>query len=155
MIDARTLSDRFAVAPQIDPADCAALAAAGFVHLVNNRPDSEVPASHRDAAMAEAAAAVGLGYTPIPIDHAGLFPDQIERLAAVIDGAAGPVFAWCRSGTRSAFLWGVAEASRGGDPAMLVDSARAAGYDISSVVALMRQLREEADGKRDTQAPQG
>ena len=59
MIDARRLTEDFTAAPQIDPEDVPALKAAGFTHIVNNRPDSEVPPSHQADRMAEAAAVAG------------------------------------------------------------------------------------------------
>ena len=43
MTDIRPLNDRVAVAPQITPDDVAAIAAAGYVAIVNNRPDGEEP----------------------------------------------------------------------------------------------------------------
>ena len=43
MLDIRRIDDRFAVAPQIAPEDVAAIKAAGYVAIVNNRPDHEEP----------------------------------------------------------------------------------------------------------------
>jgi uncharacterized protein (TIGR01244 family) len=43
MLSIRPLNDRFAVAPQIAPEDVPAIAAAGYVAIVNNRPDDEEP----------------------------------------------------------------------------------------------------------------
>ena len=41
MADIRSINDRISVAPQIAPEDMAAIKAAGFVAIVNNRPDDE------------------------------------------------------------------------------------------------------------------
>jgi uncharacterized protein (TIGR01244 family) len=41
MLTIRPLNDRFAVAPQIAPEDLPAVKAAGYVAVVNNRPDQE------------------------------------------------------------------------------------------------------------------
>lgn len=143
MADIRRLTDRFAAAPQIAPADCAAIAAAGYTHIVNNRPDSEVPASHVGAAIEAAARAAGLGYTAIPIDHSGFSRAQVDALAEVLAAAAGPVLGYCRSGTRSTLLWALAEAARGGDPDSIAEAAARAGYDVGLVVPLMRRMRTE------------
>jgi uncharacterized protein (TIGR01244 family) len=35
------IDDRFSVSPQVVPADLAAIKAAGFVAIINNRPDGE------------------------------------------------------------------------------------------------------------------
>lgn len=140
MADIRRLTDGFAAAPQIAPDDCAAIAAAGFAHIVNNRPDSEVPADLGGAAIAAAARAAGLGYTAIPVDHAGFSPAQVAALAEVLAAAPGPVLGYCRSGTRSTLLWALAEASRGGDPADIARAAARGGYDVGPVAPLMARL---------------
>ncbi len=140
MADIRILTRGFAAAPQIDPADCAAIAAAGYVHIVNNRPDSEVPASQSGAAIEAAASAAGLGYTAIPVDHAGFSPAQVEALSAVLAAAPGPVLGYCRSGTRSTLLWALAEAARGGDVRGIAEAAARGGYDVGPVAGLMARL---------------
>ncbi|MFN3370550.1 MAG: TIGR01244 family sulfur transferase [Sphingomonadaceae bacterium] len=140
MVDIRVLTERFAAAPQISPGDVPAIAAAGFTHIVNNRPDSEVPESQSGAAIAAAASAAGLGYSAIPVDHSGFSPEQVEALSAVLEAATGPVLGYCRSGTRSTLLWALSEAARGGDPADIAEAAASAGYDVGPVAPLMARL---------------
>lgn len=144
MIDARRLTEDFTAAPQIDPEDVPALKAAGFTHIVNNRPDSEVPPSHQADRMAEAAAAAGIGYTAIPVSPAGIAPADVDRMAAVLAEAPGPVFAWCRSGTRSTNLWALAEATRGRDASSLVEAAAKGGYDVSGLIPALDSLSNRA-----------
>jgi len=55
MADIRTVNDRVSVAPQIAPGDIPAIKAAGFVAIVNNRPDDEEPGQPDGAAIAQAA----------------------------------------------------------------------------------------------------
>ena len=43
MLDIRPIDSRFAVAPQIAPEDAAEIRAAGYVLVINNRPDDEAP----------------------------------------------------------------------------------------------------------------
>jgi uncharacterized protein (TIGR01244 family) len=43
------------------------------------------------------------------------------------------VLAFCRSGTRSTFLWALARAERGADAEALVAAAAAAGYDLTPI----------------------
>ncbi len=111
----RRISDTFSVAPQIDPADIAAVKAAGFVAIVNNRPDDEEVGQPGGDAIRAAAEDHGLAYTPIPVTHAGFGHPQLDAMTAALDEARGPVLAYCRSGTRSCNLWALAEAKRGGD----------------------------------------
>lgn len=134
------LTDSVSVAGQIAPADLAAAAGAGFVHIVNNRPDSEEPGQPASAEMRAAAEAAGIGYTAIPVDHRGFGLDQVTAMAAVLDAAAGPVLAFCRSGTRSANLWALAEAHRGGDPEAIITAAARGRYDVSALRATLLKL---------------
>ena len=50
-----------------------------------------------------------------------------------IDAAGGPMLAFCRSGTRSTYLWALARARAGEDAGELIAKAAAAGYDISPI----------------------
>lgn len=134
------LTDQISVAGQIDASDLARAAAQGFVAVVNNRPDGETYDQPSERVLAEAAAAAGLSYTAIPVDHSGFTMAQVEAMAAVLDAATGPVLAWCRSGTRSANLWALAEAKRGGDPQAIVAAAESARYDVSGLLPALRKL---------------
>jgi uncharacterized protein (TIGR01244 family) len=127
------------VAGQIDADTVARAAAHGIRTIINNRPDAEVPGQPTGAAIAAAAAAAGIGYVAIPIDHSGFDAAQIAAMAAALDGP-GPHLAFCRSGTRSTLLWALARAAAGDDPAVLARAAGAAGYDLRPVAGLMRQL---------------
>ena len=134
------LTEDFSVAGQISPDDIAAAAAAGFVHIVNNRPDGEAPGQPAGGEMAAAATAAGLGYHAIPVDHQGFQMAQVTEMAGVLESAGGPVLAFCRSGTRSANLWALAEASRGGDPDAIVAAAASGRYDVSMLLPALRKL---------------
>lgn len=134
------LTPDFAVSPQIAPEDVAALAAAGFTTIINNRPEQEAPDQPEGAAIEAAAIAAGLGYAAIPVGPAGIGPDEVEALAAALASAPGPVFAFCRSGTRSTHLWAFARARAGDAPDALIEAAAGAGYDISGLAGILRQI---------------
>lgn len=138
MADIRRLTDSFAVAPQIAVADVAAIAAAGFGFIVNNRPDGEVPDQPCGADIEAAALDAGLGYLAIPV-ATGFNAEQVAALSALLVSPR-PILAYCRSGTRSTLLWALASASRGGDVAEIAETAAAAGYDVRPVLPLMQQL---------------
>lgn len=134
------LTDAVSVAGQIGPADIATAAASGFTSVVNNRPDNEEPGQPSCADMRAAAAAAGIAYTAIPVDHRGFDMAQVAAMAAVLDAAAGPVLAFCRSGTRSANLWALAEAKRGGDADTIITAAASGRYDVSGLRATLAGL---------------
>jgi len=134
------LTPRISVSPQIAPGDIPGLAAAGFTTIINNRPDGEAADQPTGAAMAAAAAAAGLTYVAIPVDHAGIGPAQVQAMADALAAAPGPVLAYCRSGTRSTHLWALAEASRGVTAESLVEAAAGGGYDIRMMTPVLRQM---------------
>lgn len=133
MLAIRPLNDRFAVAPQITPEDLPAIAAEGYVAIINNRPDDEEPGQPGGEAIRAAAEAAGLAYAAVPVTPAGFSHPQLDAMASALTAADGPVLAFCRSGTRSANLWALAAAKTGRAPHLLVGQAEAAGYDLSGI----------------------
>ncbi|MDX5982811.1 TIGR01244 family sulfur transferase [Sphingomonas echinoides] len=144
MTTLRTIDATISVAPQISREDLADLAAAGFTAIVNNRPDGEDVGQPTGDAIAAAAAAAGLGYTAIPITHAGFSHPQIDAMAAVLAEATGPVLAYCRSGTRSCNLWALAAVKAGAHPDAAMAKAAAAGYDLTGLRPLLDALSTAA-----------
>jgi uncharacterized protein (TIGR01244 family) len=132
-MDLRIVNESIAVAPQIGADDMAAIKAAGYKAIVNNRPDGEELGQPGGDAIREAAEAAGLSYTCIPVTHAGFDHGQIDAMTQAIVAAGGPVLAYCRSGTRSCNLWALAAAKAGRDPVLLVRQAADAGYDLSTL----------------------
>ncbi|NJC34794.1 uncharacterized protein (TIGR01244 family) [Sphingomonas jejuensis] len=141
-VDLRWLEDGFAVAGQIDAALLATLRQAGITAIINNRPDGEQPGQPDDASLAAAARAEGIAWTHAPMSG-GVSPEMLDAVDAA-SADAGAVLAFCRSGTRSAYLWALARARAGGDPDTLSSQAAAAGYDLAAVRPLMERLAAEA-----------
>ena len=139
-MDIRKIDDLFSVSPQIDPADVTALATEGFTSVINNRPDHEEGDQPEGMAVRDAATALGLEYTAIPVTAAGFSHPQIDAMRDALDAATGPVLAFCRSGTRSTNLWALAEAKAGGDPDAITAKAAAAGYDLRGLRPLLDAL---------------
>lgn len=131
----RALSEGMFVAGQILPEDVKALADAGIALIVNNRPDGEQPGQPDGAAIEAAAAACGIDYVHIPMS--GLDPALIEAMAAALAGASGPVLAFCRSGTRSTYLWALARSAQGADADSLLAAAAGAGYDLTPIARFL------------------
>ena len=140
----RKVDDSISVAPQISVEDVAAIKAAGFTGIVNNRPDDEEAGQIPGDAIREAAEAAGLRYTAIPITHAGFSYPQIAAMADMLAGAEGPVLAFCRSGTRSCNLWALAQAKNGADADALIAKGAGAGYNLEGIRPLLDQLKAQA-----------
>ncbi len=140
----RTLSDQVFASPQIGLADVAEAAKLGVQLIINNRPEDESDDQVPGAEIEAAARAAGMDYVAIPVTHAGFSEWQMEAMATALAGAAGPVLAYCRSGTRSTLLWALAEASRGRNPGVLAAQAAAAGYDLTPIGAMLDMLAARA-----------
>lgn len=120
------------VAGQIRPADMAGIAAAGVALIVNNRPDHEEPGQPTAEEIRRAAEAASLAYRDLPVSG-GISRAQADALAEALELAAGKTLLFCRSGTRSTYLWALARARRGADAETLIGQAAAAGYDLSAL----------------------
>lgn len=138
------LSASVSVSPQISPEDVQSAKAAGYMLIINNRPDGEAPDQPSAAAIAEAADAADIPCKHIPMSNGGLTPDTIAAVREALAAAEGRTLMFCRSGTRSTMLWGLAEAQAGKDPAMLAAAARSAGYDLSPIYGVMQNLAASA-----------
>jgi uncharacterized protein (TIGR01244 family) len=129
----RALDELMLVGGQIQPSDIATLKAEGVTTIVNNRPDAEEPGQPSSLQVEAAARAAGLDYRHIPVGGSGLSAHQVEAMAAAIEAADGKLLAFCRSGTRSTYLWALARARKGDDADEIVRKAAAAGYDLTPV----------------------
>lgn len=128
----RPITSDYAVSPQILPEDLPAIRDAGYVTILNNRPDAEIPEELSSSRMRQAAEALGLGFVDNPVTHQGLNDEMVARQRATIEAAEGPVLAYCASGTRSTIVWALGEA--GTRPAdEIVRLAAEAGYDLAGL----------------------
>jgi len=135
MADVRKVTDDFSVAPQITLQDIPELARQGFVRLINNRPDGEVPGQPASAQMEAAARAAGLDYVFIPFVGRPT-AEQARAQAEAAETASGPVLAFCRSGTRSITAWSLGQAEAGRRSRQeLVELGAGAGYDLSAALS--------------------
>lgn len=146
MSDFRQLSETVWASPQISAAEVAKAAAEGFALVINNRPDGEEIGQPEGTLIEEAALAAGMAYLAIPIGQGGFGEPQVAAMAGALGKAEGKVLAYCRSGTRSTFLWSLAQAQSGEDPQAIAASAASAGYDVSPIRAALDMLATQARG---------
>jgi len=131
-MERKQLTDMLSIGPQIQPDDVLRLKDAGFRAIVCNRPDGESADQPSHEEMALAAEAAGLEFRYLPVTP-GLVTDKTaEAFGTALGELPGPVFAYCRTGTRSATLWSLSEAGRRPLPEIL-GSTKAAGYDMNGV----------------------
>ena len=129
----RSLDDRTLVGGQLLASEMEELKADGVTMVVNNRPDDEEPGQPSSMEIETAARAAGLDYRHIPVGSSGLSADGIEAMAEAIDETGGKMLAFCRSGTRSTYLWALARARKGDDAEEIVRKAAEVGYDLTPI----------------------
>lgn len=126
----KQLDDKTFVSGQVLPEDIAPFAAEGVTMIVNNRPDGEEEGQPLASEIEAAARAAGIGYRHIPV-AGGLSPDQVSAMVEATEQAEGKLLAFCKSGTRSAYLWALARSQQGADGETLIAQAAEAGYDLT------------------------
>lgn len=109
-MDIRPLTPDYAVAPQIELADLAAIKAQGYTTIIDNRPDGEIPPHLHTTAMRAAAEALGLTFVANPVIGGALTMDNVAAQGDAIAAATGPVLAYCASGNRSSIVWALSQA---------------------------------------------
>lgn len=138
-MDIRKITADYYVAPQIDPDDLPAIAAAGIKTIICNRPDIEVPPSHRAAQLQAATQAAGLTFFELPLTHQNMTVDVIAQHMELAR-SAGPTLAYCASGTRCTIAWAIGSAVEGVDIDEILAATRQGGYALDS----MRSMLEAA-----------
>ncbi|MGX0878741.1 sulfide:quinone oxidoreductase [Roseovarius sp. MBR-154] len=131
-MDIKTITDDLSVSPQIAPGDLAAIKAAGFRAVICNRPDGEGADQPNFDEIEAAARAQGLAARYLPITSGMVRDQDAGDFGRALRELPGPVLAYCRTGTRSATLWSLSEATRRPVPEILA-ATKAAGYDMAGV----------------------
>lgn len=108
-MDYRQIADDYAVSPQIRPSDVAEIKAAGFKSVICNRPDNEDPGQPTADEIRKVVESEGLAFKWIPVISGQMTPDNVADQAAALEELPGPVFAYCRSGTRCTNLYAGAQ----------------------------------------------
>ena len=129
--------DRIILAAQPDLAALDAWADAGATALVNSRTPEETASLPFD--LKAEVEARGLTYLELPIGGAyGASPALAGQLAELLDSTEGDVVMHCKSGTRSAHLYGALLLSRDASIENVFDHIGwPAGRDPNMVAALM------------------
>ena len=133
----RQLDDSVMVSGQVAPHEIAGLAQQGVTVLVNNRPDGEEPGQPLAVEIEDAAAAAGIIYHFVPIIR-GIGPADVEVMQkALLEAQGGKLLAFCRSGTRSALVLGVAMREQGASAEKVHSSLAEAGFDAGPITHLL------------------
>ena len=133
----RQLDDRTLVSGQIAPEEVAGLAGQGVTVIVNNRPDGEEAGQPLAADIEAAAEQAGIAYRFVPIIR-GIGPADVEAMQeALRDAQGGKMFAFCRSGTRSALACALAHREEGASSEEVSERLMQAGFDPGPIAHLL------------------
>lgn len=136
----KTITPSFSAASQLTRRDVAAAAQAGYRSIISSRPDGEEPGQPSAREMARWAEEHGLAFAHVPIEPGKATDADADRMNDALTALPRPTLGFCRSGTRAATLWALAEAERT-DAATIIGQARAAGYDLADLTpALARRV---------------
>ena len=127
----KRLTPDLAVGPQITEAEVATISALGFRSIVGNRPDGESEDQPDFSAIAAEAKRQGLEARHIPVVASEIGDAAVESFREALRELPPPVFAFCRTGKRSALLWALAN-NDSLTPDERMSGAAVHGYDLSA-----------------------
>lgn len=128
----KRLNDDLTVSPQMPIEALDHIAQAGFKTIICNRPDNEDPGQPPFSAVKSRAEELGLTAVFQPVMSGNVQDGDADAFAKALNEAPKPVFAYCRTGTRCAILWSLANAGK--MPVEdIVKTAADAGYDMSGL----------------------
>ena len=147
MQDYRTINSNFSVAGALSSGDMDKISQMGFSTVISNLPDEEaINGFSSDIAKAQAKS-LGLNYVYFPVTGLTLTEqDTIDRFAQILTDHPSPVLIHCRSGSRSALLWGLAS-SQVSQPAKILSQLDKAGFEFDYLDEEFEEQWELASAK--------
>ncbi len=137
------ISEKLSVSPQPSADDIKSLRRQGFATLINNRPDAEDAAQPGTDVESQEAEQCGLSYAYVPVTLGTITEADVRAFQKAVDASEGPVFAHCKSGTRSLTLHLIGEVLDGRMAAEdVVGFGLGRGFDTSTAKAWLKQNAE-------------
>ncbi len=141
-MEIRPITPRYAVSPQITVEDVPAIAKAGFVKVICNRPNNEVPPDQQSDAIGQAVREAGMEYELLELTHQTMTPENVALQRDLAESCSGPVLAYCASGTRCSVVWALGQCNRLSTDEIL-DATGKAGYALDGLRPALEQLRAQ------------
>ena len=140
-MEIRQLSDQLSVAAQITVQDVEHIAAQGFKTILCNRPDGEASDQPEFRLIAQAAQAAGINAQYMPVAPKEITDANIVEFGEGLKNIPSPMLAYCRTGTRCAFLWALSKGASGAPVNEIISAASNAGYDVSKLLPRIESLK--------------
>ena len=128
----KPLSNALSVTPQISVEEVGELARLGFRSIIGNRPERETADQPAWEQLAAEARRHGLEARHIPVIPGKIGDADVAAFQSALQDMPGPIAAFCRTGTRSAMLWALANPDRLSREDRLRIAAEQ-GYDLSGI----------------------
>lgn len=142
-MDVKKLTNDVAVSPQISTADLSAIQALGYSTVVCHRPDGEEQDQVKYSEIASAAKALNLKTIYQPVVSGKITDANVAKFKSILHEAQGPVFAYCRTGTRCTMLWSLAVSDQL-SVSDILSISKDAGYDMSALMARITNDAKDA-----------
>ncbi len=153
MQDYKAINSKFSVAGALSVADMEQAKKLGLSTVINNLPDSEVLNGFTTDVAKAKAKSLGLNYHYLPVTGASLNDqDNIDQFKKIISKSNSPVLAHCKSGTRSAVLWGLAT-SQSKKPSRVIKELAAAHFEFDFLEDEFEEQREIGLARTITKTP--
>ena len=132
-MEVKKITEQLSVSPQVKTTDLWEIANLGFRSVICNRPDGEAADQPTFDEIEAAAKTAGLEIRYLPIVAGKVSDQDTADFSKAMEELPKPVFAYCRTGTRSATLWSLSQAKSLPVSEILLRT-KAAGYDMAGVV---------------------
>ena len=124
--------DDYVVSDQIQTEDITTIKNKGFKTIFCNRPDNEETNQITVKSIQDQADKNGLDFIHQPVVGGQITQQDVDLFKSHYAAAEKPIFAYCRSGTRSSMLWALSESSERSIDEIL-NLTTAAGYNLSNL----------------------
>ena len=137
------LTPNLTALPQPSVDDIGELANRGYRSIIGNRPEGEAPDQPKWADLKAGATARGMEAVLIPVVASQISEADVRAFAEAMERLPKPIAAFCRTGTRSALLWALAN-----DASLTVDERIAIAareeYDLEPFRSLLSREASDA-----------
>lgn len=135
------LSSTVFISGQITEDDISAAKDAGVTDVMMNRPDGEEPGQPDTDTLAKAYQDAGINFHHLPMSPGQLSVELIEATADLLNKAEGKIWAFCKTGGRSATLWALGSVRTGQEtPESAIEKAANIGFDLSGMRPLLEDI---------------
>jgi len=135
------LTPNVSVLAQPSRDDIAALGHRGYRSIIGNRPEGESDDQPAWSELQEAAARADMSAVQIPIVIGQITDEQVAQFRRTLETLPKPIAVFCRSGTRAALMWALAnQANLTADERIGI--AAKEGYDLEP---FRQRLSRETD----------